>query len=58
MTWPGNRSSTAIQVYDENTSRMRFPAAKVLPHMSALGIFGRSRLTLTGENKFLVLERI
>ncbi|WP_105189837.1 DUF2835 domain-containing protein [Pseudoalteromonas sp. T1lg48] len=49
---------TAIQVCDDNRRRIRFPAAKILPHMSQLGIRGRFRLTLTPENKFVALERI
>ena len=49
---------TAIQVIDDTGKKIRFPAAKILPYMSNLGIRGRFRLSLDDNNKFIALERV
>ncbi|MFY8273392.1 DUF2835 domain-containing protein [Pseudoalteromonas sp. SSDWG2] len=48
----------SIQVTDITGRTIRFPAAKILPFMSQIGIRGQFRLTLDDNNKFVSLERI
>ncbi|WP_462158469.1 DUF2835 domain-containing protein [Pseudoalteromonas sp. GB56] len=49
---------SAIQVIDDAGLTIRFPATKILPYMSSIGIRGRFRLALDDNNKFVSLERI
>lgn len=49
---------SAVQVIDDAGRKIRFPANKLLPYMSQIGIRGRFRLLLDAKNKFIRLERV
>ncbi|WMN59894.1 DUF2835 domain-containing protein [Pseudoalteromonas xiamenensis] len=47
-----------VQVMSDNGKRIRFPAARLRPFISSIGIRGRFRLILSENNQFQSLEKI
>lgn len=47
-----------VQVTSDEGKRIRFPASRIRPFISSLGIRGRFRLILSDSNQFISLEKI
>lgn len=47
-----------VQVTSDDGKRIRFPASRIRPFISSLGIRGRFRLRLSDTNQFISLEKI
>ncbi|NOU49377.1 DUF2835 domain-containing protein [Pseudoalteromonas sp. JBTF-M23] len=47
-----------IQVTEDGGKRIRFPATHIRKFVSSLGVRGRFRLCLDGQNNFVSLEKI
>ncbi|WP_105168432.1 DUF2835 domain-containing protein [Pseudoalteromonas sp. T1lg23B] len=47
-----------IQVTEDGGKTIRFPAAHIRKFVSSLGVRGRFRLCLDGQNSFVSLEKI
>ncbi|WP_404340241.1 DUF2835 domain-containing protein [Pseudoalteromonas mariniglutinosa] len=49
---------TSVQVTEDGGKKIRFPAAYLRPYITAIGIRGRFRMTVTSDNKFVKLEKV
>ncbi|ASD66883.1 MULTISPECIES: DUF2835 domain-containing protein [Pseudoalteromonas] len=49
---------TSVQVIEDGGKSIRFPAERIRPFISSIGIRGRFRLILDDSNKFLSLEKV
>ncbi|MFC3032102.1 DUF2835 family protein [Pseudoalteromonas fenneropenaei] len=47
-----------VQVVEDGGKKIRFPASRVRPFISTIGVRGRFRLILNDSNQFVSLEKV